>query len=350
MKKITSAQFISLLILSRLFVTMTYTPTGNENPLITIVGGLLSALIQLVLIVPPLILARRFQDKNILTVGYCVSRPVGILLTVVYGLFFSLSAVKVLCDFSHFVSFAFPVFSFNTAVILSMAVVCSYIASLGLKPLTRTSVITLFLFVMMLFIVVLGSHGDMDSTNLTLYSDNTLSRITRSAFQSLGRGSSLVLACFLLPNLKGRRAAPLISFVWLKYAVVALIVYLYTSILGSYATTAQLPFFHLSSYSDTAIIARFDPIFLIVWTMTGICHLSALIWALSVCVQYALPKCDRRRLCYILSLSIFTVSALLLWHDLWNFVKRFFVAGTAVILLTGIIPLVLLLHRKERAK
>ncbi len=346
MKKITAAQFISLMILSRLFVTMTYTPVGNENPLITIFGGLIATIVQLLLIIPPLILIRRYPDKNIITVAYCISRPLGVLVGTAYGLFFSLSAVKVLCDFSHFVGFAFPVFSFKIAVILSMAIACGYIATLGIKPLARTGVIVLFLFILMLSIVILGSHGELDSTNLTLYSDGTLTRILRSAMQFLGRGTSLVLACFLLPNLQSKKATTLISFVSLKYIGVALIIYLYTAILGSYATTAQLPFFHLSSYSDTSIIARFDSVFLIVWTMTGVCHLSALIWAVSVITSYALPKSQRHRLCYISAFSIFTVSALLLWHDLWNYVNRFLVEGSFIVILVGVIPLILLLHKE----
>lgn len=347
MKKLSIPQFISLLLLSRLFITMTYTPVGNENPLITITGGIISTVAELILILPALALTQKLPDKNPITAGYGISKGIGISLAVVYGLFFFAVAVRVLGDFSHFISFAFPVFSFESAIILSMAVAGGYIASLGLNPIARTAVITLFLFTIMLITVVLGSSGGIDITNLTLHSENTLTKIFHSAYQSLGRNSAIVLGIFLMQNIDKNKRTVFFSFIGIKYLVVAGIIFLYSSILGSYALTAQLPFFHLSTYSDTALVARFDPIFLIVWTLTGICCFSFFIWAAARIFGYLMPKVHHARLCPIMALGAFAVAGILLFFDAWTIAGRYFTTSISVIILTALIPLLLLLRRKD---
>ncbi len=349
MKKLSVAQFLSLLILSRLFFTMTYTPVQAETPLITIVGGILSTLIQLVLIIPPIMLWKRFPDSNIVAVGYIASKPVGIALSAVYGAYFLLVAVKVLGDFSHFISFAFPVFSFESAIILSMAIGASYIAYLGITPLSRTSVIAISLFAVMLAIVVSESSGSIDPSNLTLHSERPVAGIINAGILSIGRNTSVVLGCFMLPLLKSRKATPLTAFIIAKYFIVAVIIFLYSSILGSFAQVGQLPFFHLSSYSDTSIVARFDPIFLIVWTMTGILYLSALIWAAATAIGYAVPKVPQKRLCPAVSGIAFLIAGVILYSDSWEIAEKFFSASTAVFILLALIPSLLLFVRKEKS-
>lgn len=343
MKKLSAAQLISLLLLSRLFITMTYTPAGSENPLITIVGGILSSLIELVLIIPPLYLARRFPDKSPVTAAYTVSRTFGAGVTIAYGLYFFVTAVKVLGDFSHFISFAFPVFSFESAIILSMAVAGGYMASLGLNPLARTAVISLFLFAVMLVTVVLGTSGGIDITNLTLRSDDTLSAVLSSAYKSLGRNSSLVLGVFLIEALSRAKGSTMVSFITIKYLAVSGIIFLYSSILGSFAQVSQLPFFHLSSYSDTAVVARFDPLFLIVWTITGVCHFAFFIWAAARTVGFLLPKTKNSTLCYAVSLGAFITAGVMLFFDKWKIAEKYFSASASVIILVGALPLLTML-------
>ncbi|MBQ7980030.1 MAG: hypothetical protein IJ305_00315, partial [Oscillospiraceae bacterium] len=232
MKKLNSVQLVSLLILSRLYISMTYTPVGNESSLITIVGGIFTSIIELILIIPALMLAKRCTDKSVVTASFSTSRGFGKFVAAAYGIYFLATAVKVLGDFSHFISFAFPVFSFESAIILSMAIAGGYMASLGLASLARTAVISLFLFAVMLTAVILGTSGGIDITNLTLHSDKPLLSVFRSAYMGLGRDSALVLGIFLLSAVDSKRGV-MISFISIKYLLVSGIIFLYSSILGS---------------------------------------------------------------------------------------------------------------------
>lgn len=348
MKKLNSVQLVSLLILSRLYISMTYTPVGSENSLITIVGGVFTSIIELILIIPALMLAKRCTDKSVVTASFSASRGFGKFVAAAYGIYFLATAVKVLGDFSHFISFAFPVFSFESAIILSMAIAGGYMASLGLAPLARTAVISLFLFAVMLITVILGTSGSIDITNLTLHSDKPLLSVLRSAYMGLGRDSALVLGIFLLSAVDSKRGT-MISFISIKHLLVSGIIFLYTSILGSFAQVSQLPFFHLSSYSDTAIVARFDPLFLIVWTITGVCHFAFFIWAGARTAGFILPKSHHSKLCHILSLVAFSSAGIMLFFDKWQLAEKYFSTSIAVIILSAIIPLaVLLVNRRGK--
>lgn len=114
MKKTTAisgVQLICLLLVGRLFITMTYSPAGNENTLITILGGLFSNALQALLLIFPLLLIRKFPDKNVVEVGYDAAAPIGAILSVLYAAFLLWVSIKLMCDFSEFITVAFPIFS-----------------------------------------------------------------------------------------------------------------------------------------------------------------------------------------------------------------------------------------------
>lgn len=290
MKKISPFQFVSLLLASRLFVTMTYSPSAAESSLTTIIGGSVSMLMQAIALLAPLAIAHKYGDRNVVELGYRLGKPTGILLSLIYSAFLIWTAARVMRDFSEFITFAFPVFTAKTAIIVFMAAAAVYIASMGIEATARSSVVILALLIAMISFVLLGTSGEIDVHNLSISVESPVSDILTSAVYSFGRNSELILICMILPCLRSRQRTASYSYLGIKYLAASLIAFLYTSILGSFAYSAPLPFFHLSSYSNTAVVARFDPLFLIVWTLCAVIKLSAMLWAAGRCVGYMLPK------------------------------------------------------------
>lgn len=347
MRKISFIQFISILIVSRLFVTMAYSPVDSENSLVTILGGLISTAMQAVVVIAPIALVKKFPDKNVVELSYSVSKPVGVLVSLIYASFLVWVAVKTLCDFSAFITYAFPIFTAKKMIIIFMAATALYISMLGLEPIVRTALIVLVLFFIMLITVLLGTSGTIDVHNLNLAVDEPLKECIMSGINSAGRNTCIVAGCLLLPCLRSKHGGAMYSYLLIKYSVIALIIFLYTAILGNFSYSAQLPFFHLSSYSDSSVIARFDSLFLIVWTLCALMKLSAYFWLAGSCLKCFSPKI--KRLYANAAACVATVvTVMIMVRSIELEPTGYPVMSTvALLLLTGGIPALMLLKRAE---
>lgn len=349
MRKISYMQFIAILIVSRLFVTMAYSPAGDENSLVTIFGGIISSAVQAILIIAPIALVKKFPDKNVVDISYNVAVPVGVFISALYAAFLIWASVNTMCDFSSFITLAFPIFTAKRVIILFMAAAALYISILGLEPIVRSALIVLALFFIMLIAVLLGTSGEIDVHNLDISVSDPLKQCVMSAVNSTGRNTCIVVACLILPRLRSGQAGAMYSYLGIKYAVIGVIMFLYTAILGNFSYSMQLPFFHLSSYSHSSIIARFDSLFLIVWTLCAVMKLSAYTLLAGDCIRCFSPKIGRG--CANIAVSIITTAIVMLQVGSIDRMKTDsypLLASAALVLLAGVIPALMLLVPKAK--
>lgn len=346
MKKTTAisgVQLICLLLVGRLFITMTYSPAGNENTLITILGGLFSNALQALLLIFPLLLIRKFPDKNVVEVGYDAAAPIGAILSVLYAAFLLWVSIKLMCDFSEFITVAFPIFSAKKLIVLFMALTALYISTLGAEPIARSSAVAAALFIVMLILVLLGTSGELDIHNLNISVEDPMGDILSSAADTFGRNAELVTACLLLPYLRSGYGKTVYSYIAIKYAAVAAIAVLFTAILGNFTYSSPLPFFHLSSYSDSAVIARFDALFLITWTLFAVIKLGICIFLAGRCLSYISPKTRPAYAnCVITALALICVLFIIRYSDIRS-LENSKLCAAALILLAAVIPALALL-------
>lgn len=348
MKKISYIQFIAVLIVSRLFVTMAYSPINSENSLVTILGGLISSAFQALLLIAPIALVKRFPDKNVVDIGYIAARPLGVFIAIIYAAFFVWASFKTICEFSAFITFAFPIFTAKRMIIIFLAITALYISSLGVEPIVRTALIVLCLFLIMLITVLLGTSGEIDIHNLDLSVADPLRACLASAVNSTGRNTCVVAGCLLLPCLRSRQASAIYSYLGIKYVVIGVIIFIYTAILGEFSYSAQLPFFHLSSYSDSSVIARFDSLFLVVWTLCAVMKISIYFWLAGSCVKSLSPKITTSAANAFI--CIVTVAAVMLMLGSIELEPASYpvLSTAAFTVLTGVIPALMLLVPKEK--
>lgn len=351
MRKISSTQFVAMLITCRLFVTMTYSPVGSENNLLAILAIALSSVVQSLMIIIPLLLYRITPQMNVVENGYCISKPLGYLYSLVYGLYTMWIGISVLVNFSLFMKLAFPVFHSEISIVISLAAVGLYAACLGIQPTGRSSVLVMILFVAMIVAVVLGASGKIKPNELHLATENLPKMFASDTFEEIGRNAELCAVAFLLPHLRKNQTAATYSYLAVKLVAVTFIVFLYTSILGNYAYTAKLPFYHLSSYSKTTVIERFGALFLILWTMAAVIKLALFIYISGTCLKFSFPAMSSVKAKLIVTvIATFTAMAFLTLN-LWDVVQNMLFETISIIVLVGIIPLITLIIqfvRKEK--
>lgn len=349
MKKISSAQLITLLFVTRTFLSITYGVSENRiNVLLSMLSILTSAVIQLVLVIPPLIFNRCYQGQHFLDVAFCRSKALGTALSLGYGLFFMFEAARNLGFFSYFLINEFSETVSAFAVILILGAVAIYGASLEISTLARTSAVAVFIFAVMFFVVIFGVTGNYDILNLqtaTPIPKDTTRGFFKDVFDKIGRSDDLVALPFLLSHVNKNSEKGTYFYLFIKLLVMETMIVASALALGEFAFNLALPFYTLSTYAKTSIVERYDSIYMCVWTIDMVIKLSVLVYLAGVC----LSKIRVRKPNIFAGLIPTALALVLSFTD--SFDSVFFKAPSVyvIIILASVLPLILSLsfNKKE---
>lgn len=350
MKKITSSQFISVLFVTRAFLSVTYGVSENHiNVVLSMLSIAVSVLVEGVLIIPPIVFANLYPDKDFLQLSYKKSKGLGNLLSVVYACFFIYEASRQMGIFSYFLKTEFLDFLPAPVLIIALGCVAVYGASLGLRTLSRTAFVGVCIFVVMFFVIVLGVTGEYEFYNIqmaTPYSQSPFRAFFKDVFERIGRSDELVVLPFLLKFTKKNSTGAGFGYMGAKLVVMELMVFYSALILGEYANTLPMPFYTLSTYAKTSIIERYDSIYMWVWTISTIIKVGILVYFGSVCICGLKASLKSKSVGISGALAILLSTALSVSN---NYDSVLFQAPSTVIVIAlgSVVPFVVLIFAKR---
>ena len=148
-QKISTAQFFSLLLLSRLLTTLTFMPVFEMkvNNLDYIVAILLGSAVMLLFLLPMYYLFKNSGGKGVLELAQDISPTFSKVLCVFYVAFFLIDAYATLLRLNLFVASAvFPETDTSFFILLTLFAVC-FSATKGIEALGRAGSISLVILI-----------------------------------------------------------------------------------------------------------------------------------------------------------------------------------------------------------
>lgn len=350
MKKITGSQFVAMLVITRAFLSVTYGITENHiNVGLSMLSIAVSIVVECALIIPPLAFANIYPNKDFIQVAFKKSKGLGWVLSVAYGCFFVFEASRQMGIFSYFLKIEFLEFLPSPILIIALGCVGLYGASLGIKPLSRSSFVGAFIFVIMFLVIIFGVTGEYDIYNIQLatpYPENTFRAFTKDVFDRIGRSDEIVALPFLLKFSQRNSAKVTYGYMGLKVFLMEIMVFYSALILGEYANTLSMPFYTLSTYAKTSVIERYDSIYMWVWTITAVIKVGILMYLGSVCLNH-LTIFDKKISVLSTGLISIGLSAFLSFRKAYDSVFFQAPSTVVVILLSCIFPLGILIIEKR---
>ena len=342
MKKISAFQFVVLMFFARGFMSMTSASNTDLNSVSVMAATVLTSLAQAVLVICPLVLSIRYPDRDMIQLAFGKSRILGVILSVVYGVFFVLAGVYSLGMFSFFIKNNFLEFFDEIIVILSIGAAALYAACLGIEACARTAAAAGVLFVLMFVIVIFSVTGEYELYNLqiaTIADNGGLSAFLKESGDRLGRSAELVVMIFLLPHVKSQKACGAFSYVAVVFAFRELVIFVVTVILGDYAHRLSDPFYALSTYAKTSLVERFDSIYMVVWTLAVFIKISLIFFFGGKCVRNIFPKIPETAAKSVTAAATVLTAGTLSLLNRWG--SSLFKGSSylVIVVLSGIIPL-----------
>lgn len=278
--KISTGQFFSLLLLSRLLSTLTFMPSyigtiNTSDCLLAVSVG--SALIPLFCI-PVFILFNNKQRHSILDEAYTVSPVFSKIVSVIYVILFVYYAFITLVRMNLFVAtIVFPDMNTSLFVIVSVAAVC-YAASLGLEPLGRAGTVSLTLFCASFVVILLTLINKVDMNYLSSVLYDGVSSPLEVASSVVIRTIEPAAIAVLIPRINGNLKKGFAVWIISYFVIVTTIFFFLMTTLGNSAFLQMFPVHGMAVLSELGLFERLDIVLTGVWIISAFIKIGFMIY------------------------------------------------------------------------
>ncbi len=354
LKKLDSVGLIAILFCARCFSALTYFPFTFSNSAAYMLGALLSAAIQLIILLPAAALGKKYAGCDPCTLAAGRSRTLGVAVALAYLAYFSFESFIDVGNFSFFMTNFFAGSVMRETAVVCFVLAAVYLAAMPGSTVGKTAQYAFICILLLIGVTFIGAGSHADFANFNIAQRDMTRTVLRAAKSETARCECLVLFVILMGSLdKDRSGSPpthktALIYLLLKTAAIEVTLTAVTLILGDYAFVTRLPFFSIASYSGSGISERGDAVFLFVWIFTGVVKLGVLLHCCAKCIKVIAPRVSFFRAAAgsaaLPSAAAAAVTAAGSWemfaygeHGLW-----------AIILLSAILPaFMLLMGRKE---
>lgn len=279
-----------------LFTMLTFAPLSTENTAVVMLGIVLSALFQFVLMIPVAAFADRFVEYGTCELSMQKSKPLGIVVTLAYLLFFLYAAFNCVGDLGYYTGYFFSYGSTRLIAPICFTLAGIYLACEHITAIGKTGLAVFAALIFAILAVNLSLIPKSSVSELHLAQNDIAASILRCAKADLSRCEFPVIMSFLLPRVKsldGKKGKTSIWYIALKLTAAEIIFGFMGMSLGEFTSLMKVPVFTAAAYADGGILRRFDSFFLIFWAITAMVKLGLLIYCSAKCVQILLPKARR---------------------------------------------------------
>lgn len=278
--KISSGQFFSTLLLSRLLSLLTYTPLTREgiNTSDYLVFGAVGIITILISAIPLIFLYKNNSNKCVIDLARDVSPVFAKILSVLYALLFIFYGYSTLERLDLFAgTVIFPEIDTTFFVILAV-IVTSYAAYLGLEAVGRAGSISLIIFCIS-FVFIFSTMAD--KINLNNFSPVAYSGYSEIFTKGVGiatRTVELAIMAVFFPRVSGNKKKGF--FIWLfSFAVILELVFFFLmGGLSEFAFTRLFPVQEIAVLSQFSVFQRLDVILTGVWILSAFIKISFLLY------------------------------------------------------------------------
>lgn len=344
--KISSAQLLCLLILSRGVLSVAYgafTQTGNLQS--TALSAALATLISLIICAPVLKLGRRGTHE--------LKNGFGRAAAGIYSIYF---LYIIILTFTLFTVLRTETSGLKISIwILPFALLIAaiYGAYKGIEGIARAGVLILFMVTAAIILLCAGLISRSSMLNLAPIGAIKISDIIDETIIMVGEQSCIPAILFLYPHIKGKVKNSVSFWILIVFASIAAMAVFITSVLGDYTETQSFPVYTWARLSSIGVIQRLDSVFMAIWAAGIFARLCLLLWSLKYSLHYALGRAISKKLSFF-AVSVCGLGAVIISicaaynNEIRNIILNGYILAASTVICGAVLPIILLIRRKYK--
>lgn len=273
--KISAFQFYSILLLSRILITLTYTPKYTEG--ITVSDKIFQTLFRFafgIIITLPVFLLNKKNENELQNKNGMFPKIKAMIFSAVF-FYFSVTTVSRLDLFAGTVMFPETDVKF---LILLVIVLCAYAASLGIEPIARSAVMFVIPVLLSLAFIFISLVKKMDFLNLTPLFYNGVFPVVKTSLNAVGRTVEYAVIAASLPFVKGNSKKGFFIWITVQTVITAIIFFFEGTVLGEFSNMQLFPAYTIASMAQFSFFRGLGAIITGVWILCAFLKISLLIF------------------------------------------------------------------------
>lgn len=269
-EKISTGQLISLLLTSRLAVSMTFAPTMHQMSHGTdfLIGILIEAVFLIILLLPVWWFSIRCGGISPVDYAYArMGKGGGAVVAGLYGVACLFVQITDLIRFSRFAGSVLSPYMSKAVLCIVLMVTAGIAAFYGLQALGRTAGVIICFVVFSILLAAALLIPQMEAINFPPLLYNGLSPVFRGTFEDLPRSVELAVIGLLIPRLKSSSSLIKGTLIWCGlFAVILLIIQIsVVGVLGDFGQMELFPYYTAVTTIRTGTLQRLDIVAAAVW-------------------------------------------------------------------------------------
>lgn len=273
--KISAFQFYSILLLSRILITLTYTPKYTEG--ITASDKIFQTLFRFIfgiIITLPVFLLNNKNESELQNQNGVFQKIKAVIFSAVF-FYFSVTTVARLDLFAGTVMFPETDVKF---LLLLVIVFCAYGAYLGIEPIARSAVMFVIPVLLSLAFICLSLVKKVDLLNLTPLFYNGVFPVVKTSLSAVGRTVEYAVIAASLPFVKGNSKKGFFIWLTLQTVITAAVFFFEGTCLGAFSNMQLFPVYTIASMAQFSFFRGLGAIITGVWILCAFLKISLLIF------------------------------------------------------------------------
>lgn len=304
--KIGAGQLFMFLLLSRVMLTLTYSINSGDHTIDNAdwFAALLMPPFLIVLALPTFGLLKFSKNTTICDYAYTLSKPIGIIVSVLYAIVFLTLSFTAVSRFSFFVtstmqpekgSYFFP--------ILIMVFVC-FAAIKGVQAIMRTSAVLTVVSLISILLIIVALIPRFDALNIVTPLYDGWQKVGSSVALLLSNSLELIAILMLAPNVKGSLVKAYGGYVILAPLCLFLVFYTTMAVLGPYGRLQLFPFFSTAGIAKIGELSNLSALEASVWILGVFIKSSLYLFLCFQCLSKIIPNKFRNLSIWVLGILV----------------------------------------------
>ncbi len=345
-------QMVCILLICRFYQFLTYTPSssGQAKGIWSIVSIFCSGILTFVLLLPVLILNRKYPGLSMIECIGNASPGYARAVALCYGIFAVAVALYTISTFNTFISSTILPQASMLFLSATMVLAAWYAASRGMEPSARLAFIVCICFVVSLFFIIRGVVPYLKFHTITKVPDNhAVWNFLKTVWLGTARDMEAILFILMLPYVKGDRKKGLFWYLVLYSVLAVLAILLIWFSLGKLAQYQRFPFYTVASMAKAPLLERMDAIHIALWTFFAYLRAGVYLYLAGICFSHFKIQDTAKRVLSILGMIGLIAAAVLLSKStvLLTGLRFLLSSGIFVLILVVGIPVSILVMRRK---
>ncbi|MGN0537034.1 MAG: GerAB/ArcD/ProY family transporter [Acutalibacteraceae bacterium] len=345
--RITSGQLFVMFFVSRIIVTMTYSPALSNGDTLWdhLISVFISFILTFILLIPILCLKSKYRSLSVLDLSVMRFGVVGSILNIFYGLYFAFVAVYTLTSYGIFLDNVIDEPIPSALILTAVVITACYGAYKGVEALARFSGIVLVGLLLTLAFMMFALVPSVKPENYSSVSYVNGTQIYNGIMLMMSRMSCVPALGVLYPIAKGNIFRSAAKWNIALFLTMFSLIVMLTGAMGDYLSVQLFPIYEAATAGEFGIFRRLDAFYIGMWTAGLFVKVALFLYLSARSFAKSFHNRTERRWIFPFAFVILVSSLIFKMFDFNSilFDKNFWIAIT--LLTAAAIPLVLLICR-----